>query len=251
MRHGRRVLLVEDDPDEARRSQVALAENGYAVVVATSLEAARRTVERDEAGFDVVFVDHHLPDGEGPRIVPYLRAHGIQAPVVLLTGNRSERVAEMAFEAGCVDTAIKDVNYHTWLPAMAEAFASSAPQQRAGHAWGPHVLGVAVGRVHGQAVHGRPQELWAPYAGALASATELAIRSVRGSGASLLGSLPIVHTQIRPDLHLLLVMRGGVFAASLGTRPPGDEDARELLAEAAAFAKARSESGDAGAPPSL
>ncbi|MFO1532997.1 MAG: response regulator [Thermoplasmatota archaeon] len=241
MRHGRRILLLEDDPDEARRSQQALVENGYAVTVAPSLEAARRTVEGD-AHFDVVFVDHHLPDGEGPRIIPYLRAHGIQAPVVLLTGNRSERVAEEAFEAGCVDTAIKDVNYHTWLPAMADAFADGPEPTAEGARWGPHVQGVAVGRVHGQAVHGKPAELWAPYAGALASATELAIRSVRATGASLLGSLPLVHTQVRPDLHLFLVMRGGVFAAALMTRPPMEEDARELLGEAMAFGKARSDS---------
>ena len=45
---------------------------------------------------------------------------------MLLTGNRSERVAEAAFEAGCVDTAIKDVNYHSWLPAMADALRRSA-----------------------------------------------------------------------------------------------------------------------------
>ena len=248
MRHGRRILLLEDDPEEARRSQVALSENGYAVTVAHTLEAARRTVEKEE-GFDLVFVDHHLPDGEGPRIIPHLRAHGIQAPVVLLTGNRSERVAEEAFEAGCVDTAVKDMNYHAWLPAMADVFAAQDDGVGKGAGWGAHVLGVAAGRVHGQTVHGRPQETWTPYAGALASATELAIRCVRATGSTLLGSIPTIHTKIRADLHMVLVMRGGVFAAALLSQPPSEADERELLAEAAAFAKARSDSGTAGAPP--
>jgi CheY-like chemotaxis protein len=249
MRTARRILLLEDDPDDARRSQVALTENGYSVIVAASLQEARRTVEQERA-FDLVFVDHHLPDGEGPRIIPFLRANGIEAPVVLLTGNRSERVAEMAFEMGCVDTAVKDVNYHTWLPAMAEAFARGDEAKASGERWGKHVLGVAVGRVHGQIVHGRPKELWTPYAGALASATELAIRSVRATGASLLGSTPLVHTQVRSDLHLFLLMRGGVFSAALLTRPPLEEDARELLAEAIAFSKARGE-GEQGSPPTF
>ena len=247
MRHGRRILLLEDDAEEARRSQVSLSENGYAVVVAGSLAAARRTIEQ-EGTFDLVFVDHHLPDGEGPRIIPYLRALGIQAPVILLTGNRSERVAEMAFEAGCVDTAMKDVNYHSWLPAMAEAFISGPDARGEGEKWGDHVLGTAVGRVHGQTVHGKPAELWGPYAGALSSATELAIRSVRATGASLLGSLPVVQSQVRPDLHLVLVMRGGVFAAALLQRPPTEEDAAELFAEATAFGKARSAAGEGGTP---
>lgn len=248
MRHDRRILLLEDDADEARRSQLALSEKGYAVVVAESLEAARRTVER-EGRFDVVFVDHTLPDGEGPRIIPFLRAHGIQAPVVLLTGNRSERVAEMAFEAGCVDTAIKDLNYHSWLPAMADAFTAGPDAGERRDKWGTHVLGVAAGRVHGQAVHAQPADVWPPFAEALASATELAIRSVRATGASLLGTLPSVHTQIRPDLHLVLVMRGGVFAAALMSQHPEPQDFQELVDEAAAFAKARA--GSAGSQPGM
>jgi CheY-like chemotaxis protein len=251
MHHGRRILLLEDDADEARRSRDTLVENGYAVTVAPSLAAARRAIQKEHA-FDLVIVDHHLPDGEGPRIIPHLRAAGIRAPVVLVTANRSEQVAEAAFEAGCVDTAIKDLNYHSWLPKMAEAFVSARSGDDADRdrRWGAHVKGVCVGRVHGHSLQVFPPELWQPYGGALQSATELAIRAVRANGQSALGSLPAVHVQIRDDLHLAVVTRGGVFAAAVLAKAPTAEDRQELLAEAASFSKARSESEDFGSGPS-
>jgi len=236
MRHGRRVLILEDDADEARRSKTALSEAGYAVALAGSLAEARRVVDRED-GFDVVFVDHHLPDGEGTSLIPVLRSHGVVAPVVLLTGNRSERVAEQAFEAGCVDTAVKDLDYQSWLPAMAEALVAQSAS--GGEGWGAHVLGLAVGRVHGHAVHAYPVDLWPKYGAALASATDLAARAVRATGSSFLGSLPSIHVQVKPDVHLVVALRGGAFAAALLSRPPTDEDRRELVAEAAAFSKAQ------------
>jgi CheY-like chemotaxis protein len=242
MRQPRRILLVEDDMEEARRSRETLAENGYTVLTARSMTAARRAVGRG-IQFDLAFIDQHLPDGEGLMLVPLLRAAGLQAPIVLLTGNRSERIGQMAFRAGCADLAIKEPNYHLWLPQMAEAFI--APQGADDDfRWGPHVLGLCAGRLKGKAVHGSPAGLWAPMSGALQSATELAVQGLRATGQSLLGSLPMVHLELQQDLHLLLVLRGGVFAAAVLSRPPEAQDTAEVLAEAAAFAKARAESGD-------
>ena len=244
MRKPRRILLVEDDAEEAKRSREALSESGYTVLTASSLAAARRAVARGTR-FDLVFVDQNLPDGEGLMLVPQLRAAGLEAPVVLVTGNRSERVGEMAFRAGCADLAIKDLNYHLWLPQMAEAFIA-APQTD--DRWGPHVLGVCVGRLHGKAIHGTPAGLWSPMSSVLQAATDLAVQGLRATGHSLLGSLPAVHLQLQDDLHLLVVLRGGVFAAAVLSRPPADQDRAEAMAEAAAFAKARTDSGDASSP---
>ena len=244
MRQPRRILLVEDDAEEAKRSRQALSESGYTVLTAASLAAARRVVARGTR-FDLVFVDQNLPDGEGLMLVPQLRAAGLQAPVVLVTGNRSERVGELAFSAGCADLAIKDLNYHLWLPQMAEAFIVG-PQEE--DRWGPHVLGVCVGRLHGKAVHGTPAGLWAPLSTVLQTATDLAVQGLRATGHSLLGSLPTVHLQLQDDLHLFVVLRGGVFAAAVLTRPPDLEDTVEALAEAAAFASARGQSGSESGP---
>jgi CheY-like chemotaxis protein len=240
MRHPRRILLVEDNPEEARRARESLAESGYQVFVAPSIAAARCVVAAG-ARFDLVFLDNHLPDGEGVALVPQMRAAGLAVPVVLVTDNRSERVGQMAFRAGCADLAIKDLDYHVWLPKMAEAFIATTDDD---FRWGPHVLGVCAGRLPGKALRALPADLWTPLAATLQSATELAVQGLRASGHSLLGSLPTVHLELSLDLHLLLALRGGVFAAAMLTRVPDAQDTAELQAEAASFAKARSQSGE-------
>ncbi|HUR24851.1 MAG TPA: response regulator [Candidatus Thermoplasmatota archaeon] len=241
MRPQRRILLLEDDPDEARRSRDTLADNGYTVHVASTLAAARQAVAHGDR-FDLVFLDQNLPDGEGLTIIPHLRSVGMQAPVVLVTGNRSEQTGKRAFLAGCADLAVKEVNYHLWLPTMAEAFlgAGLAASETEEFRWGPHVLGVCTGRLQGPA-HAMPSDFWAPFAGALHSAAELAVRGLRATGQSLLGSVPVVHLELGRDRHLLLVVRGGVFAAAMLSRAPRAQDTTELVGEAAAFSRARSD----------
>lgn len=242
-RHQRRILLIEDDPDEAQRSRDTLADSGYTVQMAATIAAAQRAVTIDPH-FDLVFVDQNLPDGEGLLIIPYLRSAGVLAPIVLVTGSRSERLGESAFQAGCADLAVKELNYHLWLPNMAEAFIGANESQDAedNFRWGSHVLGVCSGKLQGNAVQAHPADLWPALAGALESATDLAVRGIRAAEQSLLGSLPIVHLELRADRHLMVVIRGGVFAAALFTRAPKPQDATELFAEAAAFARARADS---------
>ena len=72
----------------------------------------------------------------------------------------------------------------------------------------------------------------------------MAVHGLRASGHSLLGSLPTVHLELNTDLHLVVALRGGVFAAAMLSREPDAIDISELQNEAANFAKARSESGD-------
>lgn len=233
-----RILLLEDDLDEAERSRLALAENGFAVVHASTLAAARRAVRKD--AFDLVIADHHLPDGEGPTIVPYLRATGSSAPVVLVTANRSERVAQAAFAAGCVDAAIKDLGYHAWLPHLAFALVRSGSDGVASR-WGPHVIGTCTGCTNGQGVRSTPEGLWADHGPTLQATMQLAARAARSSGQSLLGSLPRIHVESSPGLHLLVATRGGLFAAAMLNRSPSPEDWQELLAIVASLAKARAD----------
>jgi CheY-like chemotaxis protein len=240
MQPAQRILLVEDDPDEAQRARDALAESGYVVLVAASAQKAREAAAEEEP-FDLVFMDLRLPDGDGLRLVPALRRAGVRAPVVLVTGDSSERVGEAAFRAGCVDLAVKDLNYHLWLPRMAQAL---IPSSAAGFgAWAPHVLGLCVGRLQPQTMRAEPADLWPPLAGALQAATELAIKGVRAAGHSLLGSLPMVHLQLR-DRSLVFVLRGGVFGAALLARPPDEDDEDELLSAVTAYAHARTPMGE-------
>lgn len=235
MASARRILIVEDDPDEARLSRDVLAESGYVVCIASSARSARETVV-DEEPFDLVFLDLRLPDGDGLHLMPALRRAGVDAPVVLLTGDRSERIGRQAFQAGCADLAIKDLNYHLWLPSMARALIPAMAPPAEG--WGPHVLGVCLGRVRGDAMRCVPLDLWPSLSGALLAASDLAVRGLRATGQSLLGSLPVVTLRIGGH-SLLFVRRGGDFAAAWLQLSPTAEDEAHLMARLVAFAQER------------
>lgn len=235
MMSARRILIVEDNADEAKRARDVLADSGYVVIVASSAHIARQAAA-EEAPFDLVFMDFQLPDGDGLRLLPALRLAGLDAPVVLLTGNGSERLSQEAFRAGCADLAVKDLNYHLWLPRMAQALIPAGPGPDG--AWGSHVLGVCVGRLRGDALHAEPEGLWPALASTLQAVAEAAVRGVRSTGESLLGSLPVVHVQL-PGRHLLFVLRGGTFGAAVLAQAPTPEDQAELLGVAATYAAAR------------
>lgn len=240
MSSARRILLVEDDPDEARLSRDVLAESGYVVCVAASAHDARAAVV-DEEPFDLVFLDLRLPDGDGLRLVPVLRRAGVKAPMVLLTGDSSERIGAAAFRAGCADLAVKDLNYHLWLPGMAQALIP--PLATVGEAWGPHVLGICLGRVRGDDVRCSPPESWPSLSETLQAANALVTRGVRAAGHSLLGSLPVVHLRLS-DRCLLFLRRGGVFASAWLDRTPTADDEAQLMALAVAFAQERKDDAD-------
>lgn len=66
---GRRVLLVEDDEKVRSVAGDALREHGYAVSEASGFESAIEIFGKEDKGFDLVFSDVVLPDGNGVDLV--------------------------------------------------------------------------------------------------------------------------------------------------------------------------------------
>ena len=84
--HDTRVLLVEDDPDQAILGELRLSLAGYRVRTAHCAKALSRTL-REEERPDLLLLDVMLPDGDGFDILAHLRASPEFAtlPTVLLT----------------------------------------------------------------------------------------------------------------------------------------------------------------------
>jgi two-component system, NtrC family, sensor histidine kinase HydH len=94
---GSTVLLVEDNPALSDNLAEILEGAGYAVRAAGGCAAAR---EAAHAGFDVALVDVRLPDGDGIRLAPELKALVPDAEVILLTGFATLESAIGAVRAG-------------------------------------------------------------------------------------------------------------------------------------------------------
>ncbi|MFQ5817728.1 MAG: sensor histidine kinase [Terriglobia bacterium] len=103
-----RVLLVEDNPGDARLVEMGLAEAGpqrFQVERAERLVAANN---RLRAGtFDVVLLDLSLPDSQGIDTLKRVRTQNREVPIVVLTGLSDEQIALQALHAGAQDYLVK------------------------------------------------------------------------------------------------------------------------------------------------
>jgi two-component system, OmpR family, copper resistance phosphate regulon response regulator CusR len=80
---GMRLLLVEDERRLADRLAQGLREEGYAVDLAASCQAARERTAG--ASYDLVLLDLGLPDGSGIDLLRAWRREGMETPVLVLT----------------------------------------------------------------------------------------------------------------------------------------------------------------------
>ena len=103
-----RVLLVEDNPADARLIQEMLAEVEdleFAVTNATRLSDGLERLA--EGGIDLVLLDLSLPDAQGMATLQTVRSQASEVPVVVLTGLDDQETAAGAVEEGAQDYLVK------------------------------------------------------------------------------------------------------------------------------------------------
>ena len=112
----RRVLLVEDNPDNAAAIAELLRVHGYRVEVADSVAAALRVAQN---GFDILVSDIGLPDGTGRDVARQLVATR-HLPAIALTGYGTDDDIRSNTEAGFTRHLTKPVDADQLLAAVGE-----------------------------------------------------------------------------------------------------------------------------------
>ena len=101
---GIRVLLVEDNPGDARLFTELVRDTGaglWKLVQADRLSTALERLKREP--FDLMLLDLSLPDAEGLDTLMRARAEAPKVPIVVLTGHDDEALAVRAMRAGAQD----------------------------------------------------------------------------------------------------------------------------------------------------
>jgi len=104
-----RILLVEDNPADARLIEATLATVRGGDFDVTTVGRLAGALERVRARWpDVVLLDLSLPDSHGLDGVTRIRTEAPQLPVIVLTGASDPELAQRAFRAGVRDYIVKD-----------------------------------------------------------------------------------------------------------------------------------------------
>ncbi len=101
-----KVLMVEDNPGDARLVQVLLAEvGGFDLTWKQDLREAALWLATDTP--DAVLLDLSLPDSQGVATIDAMRRLHPDLPVVVFTGLNDEAVGVAAVKRGCQDYLVK------------------------------------------------------------------------------------------------------------------------------------------------
>jgi signal transduction histidine kinase/DNA-binding NarL/FixJ family response regulator len=102
------VLLIEDNPGDARLLRALLEETGSSQFELVHVDRFSEALKRlSEARFDVILLDLSLPDAHGVDTIDRLGSHAQRTAIVVLTGLNDEETAIKALQQGAQDYLIK------------------------------------------------------------------------------------------------------------------------------------------------
>ncbi|MBX3362724.1 MAG: response regulator [Phycisphaeraceae bacterium] len=115
---NRRVLLVEDGPDNQRLAKHHLSKGGAEVVVAGDGKTAIEIIE--SGTFDIVLMDMQMPVMDGYEATKALRRRGFKTPIIAITANARVEDSNLCLAAGCDDFIAKPFTRQSLLDACSK-----------------------------------------------------------------------------------------------------------------------------------
>ena len=110
-----KVLLVEDNPDDAQLIKLGLSKAGTQFIIQCA-ECMSEAIARLHGGrFDAILADLHLPDSHGLETIVQIRRQAPNIPIVVLAGMADDEIALASLEQGAQDYLPKHTLSHETL----------------------------------------------------------------------------------------------------------------------------------------
>lgn len=126
-----RVLLIEDNRIEARQTIHWLQSVKDFPISVESVDSLHAGIDRlSSGGIEIVILDLNLPDSRGIETYTKIHQHSPEVPVVVLTGELSDSIEQIAVAGGAQDYLLKpQMNASTLLRAIRHALARHQSMQ--------------------------------------------------------------------------------------------------------------------------
>ena len=105
------ILIVDDNPDDLRLYTKLILDAGNHYQVFTAVTAEEAYAIFDQQPVDCAFIDFHMPDANGLRLIERLRekSAGRVLPLILFTGDGSQKIQAEAARRGAMYYMLKDM----------------------------------------------------------------------------------------------------------------------------------------------
>jgi two-component system cell cycle response regulator DivK len=122
------IVVIEDQPENARLAEKLLRRSGHEVVIAEDGEIGITTVLNLQP--DLVLIDLGLPDLDGQTIVAILKQEAdlVKAPLIAFTAYPESTAHEIAKAYGCDGVITKPINTRTFADQVS-AFLRAAAER--------------------------------------------------------------------------------------------------------------------------
>lgn len=110
-----KIMLIEDQRDNARLATKLLQKAGHQVVVAEDGESGLELVK--ETAPDLILADFGLPDMDGLTMVSFMRnvLQLTQVPIIAFTAWPRATVSQLSESYGCQGVITKPINTRTFV----------------------------------------------------------------------------------------------------------------------------------------
>ncbi|HSE03777.1 MAG TPA: response regulator [Methylomirabilota bacterium] len=105
---GKKILVVDDEPEVRQLMEHFLADRGYEVRVAENGRQGLEALERFKP--DVVLLDMHMPELDGLETLKRIAARWPALPVIMVTVNDDVATTSRLLELGAADYVPKPFN---------------------------------------------------------------------------------------------------------------------------------------------
>lgn len=116
MQRDYKVLIIEDNRQQARYFQVLLSRHEPPFLVDVASDAPEAFYKLAAESFDAITIDYHLPSITGVELLTQIRQKYPYLPIIMVTGQGDERIAVEAMRKGAQDYITKTREYLELLP---------------------------------------------------------------------------------------------------------------------------------------
>lgn len=110
------VLYVDDNEEMIGLVRLVLSRSGYQLLTLSDSEDTVDFILEKKP--DLVILDINMPGMDGIEVIRQVRQQQFTNPIIMFTASTSERDKEKAFQAGCDEYIVKDLDMKSLEPVL-------------------------------------------------------------------------------------------------------------------------------------